>query len=418
MTVYDRRGPAWRSATQVWSAALILFVITIVIGILNGLDIYDPPRDTLLTHVHAGTLGWITLAVFGAALLAFTRGQSPGAAETRGVNRMAWAMIIGIALYVAAFWLGDSIGGNRIQRPIVGTLLFIIIVWTLVWMIRQIRGGSTVPKMALLLSWVSLFVGAILGVLLGVFSSQGSIPGLSDETAASLAFAHPPAMIIGFLILAGLGIAEWTLRDEEITGRNRTWGMAAVWVLFAAGMLVNVAFIARMEDQLLGPANMLQFVAIIIFVVRLWPELRLSSWAGSGALGFPRLTTLFLVVNLFLFAYLISQLVSGNFNIDNPTPQNLGLLLSLDHFMFIGVATNALFGAIALGLKGRSLDFGDRLVIWGVNLGLLGFALGLITVTPWLKRVSTPVMGLALLWGIYAYVKDLSAADGPAPAGA
>jgi hypothetical protein len=416
MTTHDQAVPVWRSAARAWSVALILFVITIVIGILNGLDIYDPPRDTLLTHVHAGTLGWITLAVFGAALLVFTTGRSLGSAERRGVSRMAWTMIGAIALYVAAFWVGDSIGGNRIQRPIVGTLLFMVIIWVLVWMIRQVRGNSTVPKMALLLSWVSLFVGAIFGVILGLFSSRGTVPGISDETAVSLAMAHPPAMVIGFLILAGLGIAEWNLRAEDATGRNRTWGMVAVWLLFASGMLVNVAFIARMEDQILGPANLLQFVAIGIFVVRLWPELRPSSWRGSGVLGFPRLTVLFLVVNLFVFAYLISQIVSGNFDIENPTPENVGLLLSLDHFMFIGVATNALFGAVALNAMGRALDQGGKLVIWGVNLGLVGFALGLITVTPMLKRVSTPVMGLALLWGIYTFVSRLSRADEPAAA--
>src|SRR5690606_41134195 len=47
--------------------ALVIFVITVVIGILNGLDVWDVPHHTLLTHVHSGTLGWITLGVFGAA---------------------------------------------------------------------------------------------------------------------------------------------------------------------------------------------------------------------------------------------------------------------------------------------------------------------------------------------------------------
>lgn len=53
---------------NLFRTALLLFVITIVIGILNGIDVWEPPRNTLLTHVHAGTLGWITLAVFGGAI--------------------------------------------------------------------------------------------------------------------------------------------------------------------------------------------------------------------------------------------------------------------------------------------------------------------------------------------------------------
>jgi len=408
MTTHDHHTPAWQSAARVWTSALALFVITIVIGILNGLDVYAPSHDTLMTHIHAGTLGWITLAIFGVATLVFTRGKVLSPAESAKLDRMAWAMILVTALYVAAFWVGNGVFQDRIQRPIVGTLLFVVILWSLVWMIRQLRGSTTVPEMALMLSWVSLFFGAILGVLLGVFTSGRSVPGLSDGTARSLAAAHPPAMVIGFLILAGLGVAEWTLREEPASGRNRTWGMAAVWLLFAAGMVVNVAFISGLDDKLLGPANLLQFVAVGIFVVRLWPELRPAAWSGSGAGGFPRLTTLFLVVNLIVFAYLISQIVTGSFDIDNLTEQNEGLLLALDHFMFVGVATNALFGAIALTSAGRELGLGVRLVMWGVNLGLVGFAVGLITVTPVLKRVSTPVMGAALLWGIGTYAYQLT----------
>ena len=48
--------------------AMALFTITVLIGILNGLDLVEFSHNQLLTHVHAGTLGWITLSVFGASL--------------------------------------------------------------------------------------------------------------------------------------------------------------------------------------------------------------------------------------------------------------------------------------------------------------------------------------------------------------
>ncbi len=54
--------PATRLLLQ---AAFAVFTITVVIGILNGIDAVDFGRNTLLTHVHAGTLGWITLGVVG-----------------------------------------------------------------------------------------------------------------------------------------------------------------------------------------------------------------------------------------------------------------------------------------------------------------------------------------------------------------
>src|SRR5690606_11630449 len=59
------------SARMLFRAALLIFVVTIVIGILNGMDVWDPPHNLLMTHVHAGTLGWITLAVVGAAMVMF-----------------------------------------------------------------------------------------------------------------------------------------------------------------------------------------------------------------------------------------------------------------------------------------------------------------------------------------------------------
>lgn len=37
-----------------------------MVGILNGLDLVEFDRKALLTHVHAGTLGWITLGFFAA----------------------------------------------------------------------------------------------------------------------------------------------------------------------------------------------------------------------------------------------------------------------------------------------------------------------------------------------------------------
>ena len=64
-------GVAPPGVRNLLSAALLIFVITIVIGILNGIDVWEVPRNTLLTHVHAGTLGWITLAVFAGAIWMF-----------------------------------------------------------------------------------------------------------------------------------------------------------------------------------------------------------------------------------------------------------------------------------------------------------------------------------------------------------
>lgn len=94
--------------------ALVIFVITVVIGILNGLDVWDVPHHTLLTHVHSGTLGWITLGVFGAAGAMLTRsGES--------IRSMAVFGVVSMAAYILAFGSVEFTTGS-IQRPIGGIL--------------------------------------------------------------------------------------------------------------------------------------------------------------------------------------------------------------------------------------------------------------------------------------------------------
>lgn len=406
------RSPAWPAARVAFVAALILFVITIGVGILNGLDLYSPDHDTLITHVHAGTLGWITLAATGAALLMFTGDAASDVAVKRTVT-MAWAMTVAISLYVAAFLLGDRIPGDRIQRPIVGTLLFIVVIWFAVWLFRANgnESASSVARLGLMLAWIALLVGSVLGVLLGVYTSQGEIPGLDDETAAAVSEGHPPAMVIGFLILAAMAILEWLFRNHTRWADDRL-GTAQMWILFAAGMLANIGFLAQLEEELLGPANLLMIIGVVLLVVRYRSELLPSGWRGAGSGMFPRVSSLFLVVYVVLGTVLITQVVSGSIDFDALTDSQAGLLLAFDHSMFIGVMTNVLFGVIVMaGFARTSLNTADKIALIGVNIGLIGFIAGLLAVSPVLKRVSTPVMGLSLLIAIGAYLLDMRTPD-------
>lgn len=410
------RPAFWPAAKITFVAALLLFVITVVIGILNGLDLYEPDHDTLITHVHAGTLGWITLAVSGAALLMFSHGRDLTDRDVARSRTLAWSMTGAIALYVAAFLVGDRIPGDRIQRPIVGTILFIVVIWFAVWLFTANRDaeGSSVARLGLLLSWVSLLIGSVLGVLLGIYTSQGKIPGIDDDTAAAVAEGHPPAMVIGFLILAAMAVIEWLLRHHSPWADNK-WGVAQMWILFAAGVLANVGFIAQLEEELLGPANLLMIIGVVIMVARYRTELRPSGWKGVGTGAFARISSLFLVVYLILGTVLIARVISGAMDFDALTEAEFGLVLAFDHSMFIGVMTNLLFGVIAYGLLQRSeIRTVDRILLWGVNLGIIGFVIGLLTVSPILKRLSTPIMGTALLIGIGIYISEIARSDSKA----
>src|SRR5690606_31423675 len=55
----------------VLQAAMVLFIYTVVVGILNGVDAVDFERKPLVAHLHVGTLGWLTMATFAASLTLF-----------------------------------------------------------------------------------------------------------------------------------------------------------------------------------------------------------------------------------------------------------------------------------------------------------------------------------------------------------
>ena len=83
-------------------SALGIFMITVVIGILNGTDLIDLDRSspTLMTHVHAGTLGWITLSVFGAAIWLFCNRKAGGSTPVSQIHWLSLFAIGSVFLYV------------------------------------------------------------------------------------------------------------------------------------------------------------------------------------------------------------------------------------------------------------------------------------------------------------------------------
>ena len=378
------------TACLLFRTALAIFVVTIVIGILNGMDVWNPSHEALLTHVHSGTLGWITLSVVGSAFLMLGQGVSED--EERTARRIGLTAAAVTGLYVIAF-----LAGTGIYRPITGTLMLLAIVWVISWVWARYRTSSrTVSQLAILLATISLGLGAVLGVMLGLFIAQGSLPGLSDETSSSLAGAHPPAMLIGYLILAGVAVTEWLLEGPE--GRS---GRIVAWSLFGAGILVNISFIFEI-DALIQIASALEVIAVVMFIVRMWPRVRPAAWGSADGRDFARMSVVFLAVGIALLVYVVQLFVSGQ--LDPETGEGpVGVLLAFDHTMFIGVMTNALFAVAQRLTEIRT----NPAVLWGVNGGLVIFLVGLVADSAALKRVGAPIMGAALLFAVYWFFRQL-----------
>lgn len=72
-----------RDVAPLLFAAMMIFVVTVVMGILNGTDLVNLSHGAILAHVHSGTLGWITLSVFAGAAWIFPCPHAAAVARRR-----------------------------------------------------------------------------------------------------------------------------------------------------------------------------------------------------------------------------------------------------------------------------------------------------------------------------------------------
>jgi hypothetical protein len=389
-------GARYAAETRwLYSAGLLVFVVTVSIGILNGFHFLTLPRQVLLAHVHAGTLGWITLGVFATCLWLFGQELPPsGPSLTSGGGRaiqvLSLLAAIGIPLYVLAF-----LSGNLLARAIFGVPVLVAIVVLLVWLVTRIRRvRMTVPRLAVLAAIATLVVGSTIGVLIQLelasksqFLPEGAIGG------------HVTAQVVGYLVLIGMAISEWRLKNTP----GLTWpGIIQVGLLFLGGILITIGALLNVQ-ALLGAFIPAELAAVVIYTVRLAPQLRRIDWLAATSDRHFGLVVPYLILNLALLIWLITGVVTKVYARFELIP--LWLVFAFDHTMFIGVMSNSLFGLIqqASRVGERFWPWADQVVFWGMNGGMIGFVLTLATDQRQLEKLFTPIMGGSILVGIVTY---------------
>jgi hypothetical protein len=381
----DRSVPA--GVVPLLFASMAIFVVTVVMGILNGTDLVTLPHGALLAHVHSGTLGWITLSIFAGAAWIFGASDMP--------RLLRDGAIVAVILYVAAFWADVAE-----IRPVAGTLMLAVIVWFAVWVFGARAGGAlTVPRLAILLASVNLVIGGFLGVILGL--AHAGLFDLSSEIAG----AHPAMMVVGYLILAGVAMDEALLGGDGTDRRSRL-GTAQAFSFFVAGIALVLGILLDVQP-LLGLNLLGEVAGVAIVLIRLRRRIAGAGWSDAGPSRFGAISILWLIPAVGLIVYLIATYIEDFDQV--PTR----LLLALDHSTFVGILTNAILGLLLVATAGRRaiMAWADQLVFWGVNLGLIGFVIGLIADAPPIKRVSTPVMGTAILLGLLTAAMRLRQAE-------
>lgn len=388
----------------IWRLALSVFVITIGIGLVNSQRVsqIDPAaeRPILLTHLHTGTVGWITLGLFAAAIWMFTAGRTES--EAGGARALARFGAVAVACYPITFFLfyPGGVLSNAALLGVFGTLALAAIVWLLVWLLGQSRRVyMSVARLAVLGAVLNLTLGAVLGVLIEARFAGIAVPGNVNT-------AHPAMMTIGYVLPAAFAFVEWRL-GAGLDGPRSRAGTIAVALLIVGGWLSVAA--SLMNLFALFPAILLfQIVATVIFAIRMWP--RAFGALGAGAQGerHVAITALAIPIDVALLVYaVIVYLAPG---LEPPRE----LFIAIGHTEFVGMMTNALFATVLLGTALRReavWPWADTVVFWGMNVGWVGFALVELMGARGLVAVFAPIMGLSLLLGVVAYALRLRTGD-------
>jgi hypothetical protein len=394
---------------QALQYGLIIFTLTALLGLANATQVFGAlDRNTLLTHLHSGTLGWITMGVIGIAIWMFGTSASP---LTRAV------VLSGIvtAAYVLAFW-----SGNFFARAIFGTLeLLVIFYWWWFVVARAMAEGFgrlDTPKLAMVFGLTTLVIGSTLGVLVQILLAMGqTLPASPD-----LIGGHASAQVGGYLVLVAAGFIEWQLTG----GKRTTAGLAQVALLFVGGLLLALSLLIG-NQALPGIATLFTIAGIVIIAVRLGRAALAAPWTSPSGARHIAIAIPYLALGVILQAILVQQFIAaqGDF-----TRVSVGLLHALDHAFFVGLMTNVLFGAalVVTADRPRAWPWADDVIFWGLNVGAAAFIVVLLVAgsgegkAPFTHPVAfvAPIMGLAALLGIATLLVRLQTSGERAVAGA
>jgi hypothetical protein len=384
-----RNEAVWRHTRTLFLAAALFFLVNIAIGFDNAASTGPLPRWQMLTHLHAGALGWITLSVIALSIWLFTGEREVTDAYVRNVRLLGWLSVLAFAGYVASFAIAFTQGGDTmILLPVFGSGAMLMIWIVTIYALAQLRHQPVVTTAHVLL--VGGLLVAALGATVGVLIGLNLATGMGTATVQ----AHAPTMLF-YLFLVASAVVEWVVLRDSV-GRWTRSGMAQAVALVVGAIIPPLAFLFGLE--MLAPLLLVMLVLfLLLFLVRVgWRALYTSPFrAGVDAWTF--FGTLWLVVIVVLFpAELVVQ----------PAPD--WLLPVLAHIGFVGMTTNLLFGVVAVRTRDAPAlhAWAEPTAMWLINLGMvIFFALRIVADT----RLGAIVMGIGVLLGVVVVLYRLLA---------
>jgi hypothetical protein len=381
-TVAAGEHPLRREVLWLLQLAMVVFVWTVGIGILNGTDLVDFDQKVILSHVHAGTLGWITTSVFAASLWLFGESASPG--DVRSGQRLTRLAMVTLPVFAFTFAFTFEE-----PRAIIGIGALLTIVGFFVWVVRRARDVVlTTVHLGFLAAVATSVAGGVIGVLLATKIATGRdvVPDGGED-------AHPATMVVGFLIPVGMALAEWGLRGSRLEPAGRL-GRLQIGLPFLGGLVLMTGLLLDI-DALPPMAALIELIGVGIFCKRMWPAARRACWRQRSPQRYAVMSAGAIVANIVFINYLIG---ANDGDIDLV---GFHQILALDHMMFVGVLTNAIFAMLVVATAADTRWQGlDTIVFVGMNLGLLGFVVSLLAESTTLERIATPILGASILLGL------------------
>ncbi len=385
-----KNDSVWGSLKFLFLGALLIFLINNWFGFDNALTTGVIDRWQVLIHLHAGSVGWITLSAIGLAIWVYTGDRNVDATHAGQARMLAQAATIIFALYVIAFGLSYAFEDSFLVyvHPILGVLAVLTLWWATIWSFGQMKNQAPLTTVHLLASGALLTasIGATVGMLLGLEHAIGQFLPLPPGDRVG---AHA-AMMDTYLFLVASAIIEWSVRKEAT---RWGWGGMAQAVLWAVGAtLVPIAFFLNIVDAILPIFGLMLMAGMVIFLVRFGWRALVSLPTGTGVKSWAFFGTLWLIVYMGLFMYLISL-------ISTPELMAPWLFPVFAHVGFVGMMTNVLFGVQASrGQVSKAvLPWGEAATLWLMNLGLVAFAALKIAAD---LRHGAWVMGIGVVLGV------------------
>lgn len=362
-------GRVWSTIRWLYIGSGLLFLANISLGILNVFTVGEIPRGQVLSHLHSGTIGWITLSVVATTFWVYTGERVVSEAYVRFLQGVTIVGLLAVPGYVMGFGAAFNGDGPFWLLPLFGIPTGLVIVASFVFAAMQLKHQAVVTTTHL------LFFGALLVASLG--ASMGVLWGLTYETGAypypSGAQVNPIGAHAGpmdmYLALAFAGLVELMLHPGDRAPWTKSGMAQMILGVFGAFVISGALYVGAAA---IIPLALLSFLAtFVVYVVRIgWRTFHTNPFGPGtavslffGGLWFP------VYIGLFVF------LVAAYFVPGKAPPE--ALLVAFVHITFVGTATNLLLAAQSAYAGGREVLAKLQPVAgWLLNLGLVAFIAG------------------------------------------